>query len=267
MDSLPSSRRNLLSDDMEDVCDDDNRTPTGRISIEGQSETTSLTCTGSRLRILLASVVFIFVLTAAAIPSSFLLAKESQISSLKSQNSQIENMNKFLQKQAENFSISVNTLAKEVEEKDDKLETMKRTMSDAKDALMAFFGVHFISHGNKSVEYALLDMGKKVVEWNFADNFCTSLLSELAYPDASIHTSISDLNTACGPDKACWVGITKQTTKEWVTSKGRKVNLKGLWANGQPVDKPFYDCAYLLNGVLLSELCAGEYSPDSYLFK
>ena len=61
----------------------------------------------------------------------------------------------------------MNTLAKEVEEKDDKLETMKRTMSDAKDALMAFFGVHFISHGNKSVEYAFLDMGKKVVEWNF----------------------------------------------------------------------------------------------------
>ena len=94
-----------------------------------------------------------------------------------------------------------------------------------------------------------------------ADNFCSSLQSELAYPDASIHTSISDLNTACEAQNqtphACWVGITKQSTEKWVTSKGRKVNLTGLWQNGQPVSKPFYDCAYLLQGKLYSQLCAG----------
>ena len=78
----------------------------GRISIEGQPDASSLTCTGHRLRLLLASVVLLFVVVAAVIPSSFLLAKQSQLSSLHSQNSHLSELNKFLQKQAENFSIS-----------------------------------------------------------------------------------------------------------------------------------------------------------------
>jgi len=189
-----------------------------------------------------------------------------------SDNDSLKAENLKLLEELNNMTMLVSDLSSESQNLADDIEELKKVMRVSKENLLDFFGVQFKSFSNRSLEYALFSFNTSQ-DWNFGDQVCLAVQSELAFPVASNHESIEDLKASCPYDHdlnccSCWVGLTKQTDgATWTNSNGVVIpDIKifgSLWASGQPKDDDGYDCVYIRDNIMYSEFCAVSFQSSN----
>ncbi|XP_075238802.1 uncharacterized protein LOC142334561 [Convolutriloba macropyga] len=208
-------------------------------------------------------LLLLVALTCVMIPSAFLIGKNGNLDSLRSENSVLEDENQQLLLQLGNLTGLVNDLFDEAGELNSEIAYLKNVMRVSKENLLDYFRVQFKSFSNRSVEYAQFSFDDSV-DWNFGDQICLAVQSQLAFPVATNHESIEDLKSSCPLNHttnccSCWIGLSKKIDGiTWVDSNQQPVkNLKDLpWASGQPKDEDGYDCAYIRDNLMFSEICS-----------
>ena len=103
-------------------------------------------------------------------------------------------------------------------------------------------------------------------QFSSGDQLCLSVQAQLAFPVAANHESVEDLKSSCPLDpksksSSCWIGLNKETDgSTWVDSNGHRVgDIRDLpWGSGQPNNNEGYDCAYIRDGQLFSEMCSAD---------